>query len=68
LPATRGFQAYSAWRWQEDATVALVVGIVSNTLLKLVITLALGRGMFRIVTGVVLAAMAGATAAALAAG
>jgi hypothetical protein len=50
-----------------DAGVALAVGIISNTLLKLVITLAVGRGVFRIVTGVVLAAMAGATAATLAA-
>jgi uncharacterized membrane protein (DUF4010 family) len=50
-----------------EAAMALVVGIVSNTLLKLGTTLAVGRGVFRVVTGAVLAAMAAATAAMLAA-
>ena len=48
-----------------DAAVALAVGILSNTILKLGTALAIGRGRFRIATAVALAAMAGATAAAL---
>ena len=47
------------------ATVALVVGIVSNTLLKLVVSLVVGRGRFRVMTGMVLGLMALAMATGL---
>ena len=40
------------------ATVALVVGIVANTLLKLSVAAAVGRGPFRVVTTIVLGVMA----------
>jgi uncharacterized membrane protein (DUF4010 family) len=49
-----------------DAAVALSIGVLSNTLLKLGTALAVGRGSFRIATALALAAMAGSTAAALA--
>jgi hypothetical protein len=48
-----------------DAAVALTVGVLSNTILKLGTALAIGRGRFRIATAVTLAAMAGATILAL---
>lgn len=47
------------------ATVALVVGVVSNTVLKLVVSLVVGRGRFRVVTAMVLGLMALAMVAGL---
>jgi uncharacterized membrane protein (DUF4010 family) len=40
------------------ATIALVAGVLANTLLKLVVALVVGRGAFRLVTVGVLGAMA----------
>lgn len=40
------------------ATLALVAGILSNTLLKLVVAVVVGRGSFRVATTLALAAMA----------
>jgi len=48
-----------------SAATALVVGMLSNTLLKLGVALVIGRGSFRTVTGAGLGAMAAALAAAL---
>lgn len=45
------------------ATTGLVAGIIANTLLKLVLALVVGRGAFRVVTGLALGAMAAITAA-----
>lgn len=50
----------------ELGAVAIAVGILSNTVTKLVIALAVGRGRFRLWTGVGLAAMTAAGLAALA--
>ena len=44
------------------ATVALTVGILSNTTFKLSMALIVGRGRFRVTTAVVLGGMAVATA------
>jgi uncharacterized membrane protein (DUF4010 family) len=49
------------------AAVALTAGILSNTVLKLVTALVVGRGPFRAATALVLGAMAAVTAAMLAA-
>lgn len=43
------------------AAVALTAGVVSNTILKLVTALVVGRGAFRAATAIVLAAMAAST-------
>jgi uncharacterized membrane protein (DUF4010 family) len=48
-----------------EAATALAVGIISNTALKLLIALIVGRGAFRAVTTLALGAMAIATAVAL---
>ena len=48
-----------------EAAAALTVGVLSNTILKLGIALAIGHGRFRIATALTLAAMAGATILAL---
>ena len=42
----------------QPAVVALCAGIVSNTLLKLVVSMAVGRGAYRVLTVVTLGAMA----------
>ena len=47
------------------ATVALVTGVVSNTLLKLLVAVAIGRGLFRVMTALVLGVMALAMTVAL---
>jgi uncharacterized membrane protein (DUF4010 family) len=47
------------------ATVALVVGILSNTLLKLTVAAVMGRGWFRLATSATLGVMALAMAAML---
>ena len=44
------------------ATVALTVGILSNTTFKLLMALIVGRGRFRVTTSLVLGGMAVATA------
>jgi uncharacterized membrane protein (DUF4010 family) len=48
-----------------SAATALVVGMLSNTLLKMTVALVIGRGWFRTATGLGLGAMALALAAAL---
>lgn len=45
------------------ATIALVAGILSNTLLKLTAAMFVGRGVFRLATALVLGTMAAVTAA-----
>jgi uncharacterized membrane protein (DUF4010 family) len=49
----------------QTAARALAIGTVANTLLKVVVALALGRGVFRPIVGTALAALATATALAL---
>jgi len=47
------------------AATALAAGIISNTILKLSVACAIGRGAFRVITGVTLGAMAAALLAAI---
>jgi hypothetical protein len=47
------------------AAMALTIGIMSNTIVKLTIALVVGRGTFRAVTALGLGAMAAALAASL---
>ena len=48
------------------AAIALVAGLISNTLLKLTVAVVVGRGSFRTATGVMLGAIAPAMAVSLA--
>lgn len=49
----------------ETAARALAVGVIANSLLKLALAMTVGRGAFRLATGVGLAGIAAVTAAAL---
>lgn len=59
-------QSMAAGTPAATAAAALAVGIISNTLLKLVLAAAVGSGRFRVVTVTGLAAMSAASAASLA--
>ena len=50
----------------DAAAMALAAGVLSNTLLKMVVALVVGRGRFRVAVAAGLGAMAAATAAAMA--
>jgi len=50
----------------ELAAMAIATGVLSNTVMKFAIAIGLGRGRFRVVTGLTLFAMILATAAGLA--